>query len=106
MIEVNVALGYSGSFLIHWKDPADGDTGSEWIHSAVIWDVFKRSCGYHEQVKGAWMKRPHKRSRVMNTVKLEENARGELKELINKLKERIEDGKADRPAQGVHRKTV
>ncbi len=101
MITVNICFGYSGSYLVHWEDPADGDTGSAWVHSEVVFDIFKRAGDYHEAIQSAWKTRPTKRSRTQKTILLEENPRGELKGLIDKLKERIKDGESDRPAKGI-----
>ena len=100
MIEVNIARGYSGSYIVHWEDPADGDSGCEWVHSQVMWEVFRTNSEYMDMIHDAWKLIPTKRSRPTRTVLLQENARGELKELMNKLKRRREDGGLDRPAKG------
>lgn len=90
MIIVNVAMGYSGSYLFHWKEEKEEHGISMWVPSAVAYKVFCRS-PYWDKIRDSWKARPTKSTRSQKTVELLDTPNGLLRGLIDSLVEEMEN---------------
>lgn len=89
MIEVNVAMGYSGAYLFHIRNPRTNKAVSVWTPNKVVFDVFGRTPEFYEKIKDSWKAQPAIKSRKVKPIVMEETANGTLAPLIEKLLEEM-----------------
>lgn len=106
MIRVNVAMGYSGTYLFHIEDLDTKKATSHWVPASVVFDIFKRHDQYMSKFQNAWKLHPTKRNRTTRTIELESDPNGELDWLIDKLIERVKNGEQRTSSERVSSKAT